>query len=111
VKIDFQIGGIFDGRGQPKVWNLNITSVLINPQNNIIPGSVSSKLLKIDLTQGSSNNATVPMNQPNILAALSQLDYSILVAIALMIIAAAVITALLVQRTRRPIGGASLPRH
>ncbi len=97
VRIDFQIGGIFDGREQPNVWNLTITSLLINPQNNAIPGSVSSKLFKIDLTQVASNNATVPMNDT--LAALSQPDYFILVAIALTI--AAAIAVLLAQRTRR----------
>jgi Kef-type K+ transport system membrane component KefB len=101
VKIDFQIGGIFDGREQPKLWNLNITSLLINPQNNVIPGSVSSKLFKIDLTWGASNNATVPTNKPDTLAALSQLNHSILVAIALMMIAATTIAVLLAHRTRR----------
>jgi hypothetical protein len=82
VKIDFQIGGIFDSGGQPKVWNLNVTSLLIGPQNNLILDSVSSKLLKINLIQAVSNNDTNPMNNPDTLAALSQLDCSIPVAIA-----------------------------
>ena len=101
VKIDFQIGGIFDGGGQPNAWNLNVTSLLIGTQNNLIPGSVSSKLLKIDLTQAASNNGTNPMNSPDTLAALSQLNYPILVAIALTIIAAAIIAIVLAQRTKR----------
>jgi len=101
VKINFQIGGIFESGGQPKVWNLNVTSLLIDPQNNLIPGSVSSKLLKIDLTQVASNNGTNPMNKLDTLAALSQLDYSILVAIALAFLAAAIIAILLTQRTKR----------
>jgi len=101
VKIDFQIGGIFDGGGQPKVWSLNVTSLLIDRRNNLIPGSVSSKLLKIDLTQTASNNGTNPMNQSDTLAALSQLDYSIPVAITLAIITAAIIAILLGQRTKR----------
>jgi len=101
VKIDFQIGGIFDGEGQPKVWNLNVTSLLIDPQDSLIPGSVSSKLLKIDLTQAASNNGTNPMNKPDTLAALSQLHYSIPITTALTIIAAAIIAILLTQRTKR----------
>jgi len=90
VKIEFQIGGIFDGGEQPKVWNLNVTSLLIDPQNNLVPGSTSSKLLKINLTEAASNNATNPMKDPGTFAAL-----------ALMIIAAAIIAILLVQRTKR----------
>jgi len=101
VKINFQIGGIFDGGGQPKVWNLNVTSLLIDSQSNLIPGSASSKLLKIDLTQAASNNRTNPMNRPDNLAALSELDYSIPVAIALTLFAAAIIAILLTQRTKR----------
>ena len=101
VKINFQIGGIFDGGGQPKVWNLNVTSLLVGPQNNLIPGSMSSKLLKIDLTQAASNAKTNPMNKPDNLAALSELDISIPVAIALTLFAAAIIAILLTQRTKR----------
>ena len=101
VKIDFQIGGIFDSGEQPKVWNLNVTSLLIDHQNNLIPGSVSSKLLKINLTHAASNNGTNPTNNPDTLAALSQLDYSIPVAIALTIIAAAITAILLAQRTKQ----------
>jgi len=101
VKVDFQIGGIFDSGEQPKVWNLNVTSLLIDHQSNLIPGSVSSKLLKIDLTHAASHNGTNPMNQSDMLAPLSQLDYSIPVAMALTIIAAAITAILLAQRTKR----------
>ena len=101
VKINFQIGGIFDSGEQPKVWNLNVTSLLIDPQNDLTPGSVSSKLLKIDLTQAASNKETNPMNKPETLAALSQLDYSIPVAIALTLLAAAIIAILPTQQTKR----------
>jgi hypothetical protein len=114
VKINFQIGGIFDGKGQPKEWNLNVTSLLIDPQNNLIPGSVSSKLFKIDLTRVASNSETNPMNKPDTLAALSQLDYSIPVAIALTFIAAAIIAILLAQRTKRSTAtrrGSKRPRY
>ena len=102
VKIDFQIGGIF-GSGQPKAWSLNITAFLINPQNYIIPDSVSSKLFKIDLTRGASNYGTTPTFGSDLFATLSHLDYSTLVAIALTIVAAAIVAVLLAQRTRRPI--------
>jgi len=105
VKIAFQIGGIFDRGVQPKTWNLNITSLLINPQNNVIPGSVSSKLFKIDLTQVPSNNGTIPSTNPDTLATLSHLDYTSLVAIALTIITAAIVVVLLAQRTKRSIKG------
>jgi hypothetical protein len=114
VKIDFQIGGIFDDKRQPTVWNLNVTSLLINPQNNLIPGSVSSKLLKINLTQATSNNQTNLMNNPDTLAALSQLDYPIPVAIALTIIAAAIIAILIAQRMKRSTAtryGSKSPRY
>jgi hypothetical protein len=114
VKIDFQIGGIFDSGEQPKVWNLNVTSLLVGPQNNLIPGSMSSKLLKIDLTQAASHNGTNPMNQSDMLAALSQLDHSIPVAIALTIIAAAIIAILFAQRTKRSTAtrhGSKTPAH
>jgi len=103
VKIGFQIGGIFDGRGQPKVWNLNITSFLISPLDYAIPGSGSSNLLTIDLTQSASNYHTMPTIESDILDKLSHLDYPILVAIALTIVAAAIVAVLLAQRTRRPI--------
>jgi len=55
VRVDFQIGGIFGGKVEPGTWDLNVTSVLVNPQNNLIPGSVSSRSLKIDLTPVSLN--------------------------------------------------------
>jgi len=49
-QIDFQIGGILGGKHGPGMWDLNITSLLIDQQNNLVPDSVSSKLFKIDLT-------------------------------------------------------------
>ena len=101
VKIDFQIGGIFDGTAQPNVWNLNVTSLLIDHQNNLVPGSVSRKLFKIDLTQVASSNGTIPANKPHTLVALSQQDYSTLAPIALTIIAATIIALLVAQRTKR----------
>jgi len=99
VNVDFQIGGIFDGEGEPKLWHLNVTSLLIDSQNNLVPGSVSSKLFKIDLTQIASINGTNTMNNPDTLAALAQLDS--IPAIALTFIAAALIAILLAQRTTR----------
>lgn len=49
-RINFQIGGIFGGKRGPGTWELNITSALIDPQNNLVPGSVSGKLFEIGLT-------------------------------------------------------------
>lgn len=49
-RINFQIGGIFGGKVEPGSWELNATSLLEGPQNNLIQGSVSSKLFKINLT-------------------------------------------------------------
>jgi hypothetical protein len=54
-QIDFQIGGLFGGRHEPGTWQLNITSALIDPQNNLVPGSASSKLFEISLTPVSLN--------------------------------------------------------
>jgi len=99
VKINFQIGGIFGG-GQPKVWNLNVTSLLVDSQSNLIPGSASDKLLKIDLNS---------IGKPDILAVLSQLDYSVQVSIALT--AAAIIAILLVLRLKATRRGSDRPRH
>jgi hypothetical protein len=48
-RINFQIGGIFGGKREPGTWNLNITSAIIDPQNNLISGSASSKLFEIAL--------------------------------------------------------------
>jgi hypothetical protein len=61
--IDFQLGGILGGKQEPGVWDLNITSVLIDQQNNLVPDSVSSKLFKIDLTPVELN-VNVPSNVP-----------------------------------------------
>jgi hypothetical protein len=49
-RIDFRIGGIFGGKRGPGRWDLNITSVLIDSQHNLVPGSVSSRLFEISLT-------------------------------------------------------------
>jgi len=47
--VGFQIGGIFGGRTQPGSWILNVTSVLVDSQNRLVAGSVSSRLYKINL--------------------------------------------------------------
>jgi hypothetical protein len=60
-RIGFQIGGIFGGSRMPGSWNLNVTSLIKGPQNNLIPSSVSSKLFKIDLTPVTLN-VDVPSN-------------------------------------------------
>jgi hypothetical protein len=60
-RIDFQIGGIFGGRRMPGFWDLNVTSALFDRQNNLIPGSVSSKLFRINLTPVALN-VNVPSN-------------------------------------------------
>jgi len=60
-RIDFQIGGILGGRGRPGSWNLNATSVLKDSQNNLIPGSVSSKVFRINLIPVELN-VNVPPN-------------------------------------------------
>lgn len=49
-RIIFQVGGIFGGSQTPGSWGLNATSILEDSHNNLIPGSVSSRLFKIDLT-------------------------------------------------------------
>ena len=63
VEITFQVGGIFGGREQPGMWNLNVTSLLIDPRNSLVPGSVSTRLLKIDLIP-----LTLKVNVPSIVA-------------------------------------------
>jgi hypothetical protein len=49
-RINFQIGGIFGGKRGPGTWDLNITSALIDLQNNLVPDSASSRLFEIGLT-------------------------------------------------------------
>jgi len=49
VRVDFQIGGIFGGRQKPGMWDLNVTSALVDHQNTLVAGSVSSRLFKINL--------------------------------------------------------------
>ncbi|HXZ90751.1 MAG TPA: hypothetical protein VEG61_06795 [Candidatus Dormibacteraeota bacterium] len=60
-RIYFQVGGIFGGRRHPGVWELNVTSVLIDHQGNLVAGSVSSRLFKINLTPVALN-VDVPSN-------------------------------------------------
>lgn len=94
VMIDFQIGGIFAGGTQQNSWNLNVTSVLEDPQNNLVPTSGSSKLLKVGLTPVALN-ANAPSN------VVASTDYSVRAAVAFGIIAAAIIAFLLLQRRKR----------
>jgi len=47
--IEFQIGGIFGGKHGPGVWQLNITSAILDGQANVIPHSTSSTIFSIDL--------------------------------------------------------------
>jgi hypothetical protein len=61
VRIGFQIGGIFGDRQKPGIWDLNVTSALIDHQNTVVAGSVSSKLFKINLTPVALN-VNVPSN-------------------------------------------------
>jgi hypothetical protein len=63
VRIGFQIGGIFGGRRQPGGWVLNVTSALIDSQNHVLVGSVSSRVFKINLTPVALN-VKVPPNVP-----------------------------------------------
>jgi hypothetical protein len=48
--INFQIGGIFGGRRGPGIWDLNVTSALLDTKGNLVPGSVSSALFQVNLT-------------------------------------------------------------
>ena len=48
--ISFQIGGIFGGRRGPGIWDLNVTSALLDTQGNLVAGSASSGLFKVTLT-------------------------------------------------------------
>ena len=61
VRIAFQLGGIFGGRQKLGTWELNVTSVLIDNQNAIVVGSVSSRLFKVSLTPYALN-VNVPSN-------------------------------------------------
>jgi hypothetical protein len=60
-QIEFQIGGILGGKQGPGIWVLNITSVVIDQQNNLVPDSISSKLFRINLTPVALN-VNVPSN-------------------------------------------------
>ena len=108
VRIGFQIGGIFGGIRERGNWDLNVTSVLEGPQNNLIPSSVSSKLFKVDFSPVALN-VNVPSNR-----AVSA-DHSILAVVALGVIAALIIAFLLLQRRKRPTttrkGPKSVPKH
>jgi hypothetical protein len=48
-QVSFQIGGIFGGKSASGKWNLNVTSALFDLKNNLVPGSLSSKLIQIEL--------------------------------------------------------------
>jgi hypothetical protein len=108
AQIHFQIGGIFGGSRERGNWDLNVTSVLEGPQNNLIPSSVSSKLFKVDLTPVALNG-----NVPSNVAASA--DYSIPTVAAVGIIAAAITVFLLLQRRKEPTtvrnGSKSVPKH
>lgn len=103
VRIDFQIGGIFGGRPERGNWDLNVTSVLEGPQNNLIPSSVSSKLFKVGLTSVAFN-----ANGPSNVA--TSTDYYIPAAVALGIFAVAIIAFLLLQRRKGPTTTRSSPK-
>ena len=60
-RISFQLGGIFGGKREPGLWSLNVTSALVDNQNNLVPGSASSKLFTISLTSVALN-VNVPSN-------------------------------------------------
>ena len=60
-RINFQIGGIFGGGQKPGTWILNATSLLVDQKDALVPGSVSSKLFKIELTSVKLN-VNVPSN-------------------------------------------------
>jgi len=81
-RINFQIGGIFGPRQKPGSWDLNVTSVIEDSQNNLIPGSVSSKLFKIDLTPVALN-VNVPSNVAVSVDGLPQSPGSISIGVAL----------------------------
>jgi len=48
--IRFQIGGIFGGRRGPGVWDLNVTSALLDAKGNLVAGSANSALFQVTLT-------------------------------------------------------------
>ena len=60
-RVEFQIGGILGGKEGPGIWALNVTCVLVDNQDNLIPDSVSSHPFKINLTPVALN-VTVPAN-------------------------------------------------
>ena len=47
--IGFQVGGIFGGRRGPGIWNLNVTSALVDPKGNLVVGSASSSIFQVTL--------------------------------------------------------------
>ncbi len=57
--IEFQIGGIFGEKHGPGMWQLNITSTLLDSQGNLVSGSTSSTIFSIDLT-GVTLSVVVP---------------------------------------------------
>lgn len=48
--LDFKIGGILGGKRVPGTWNLNMTTALFDPTNNLIPKTVNTILFGISLT-------------------------------------------------------------
>ena len=48
--LDFKIGGILGGKRGPGTWNLNMTTAIFDPNNNLIPKTTSTDLFSIQLT-------------------------------------------------------------
>lgn len=48
--LDFKIGGILGGKREPGTWNLNMTTAIFDPNNNLIPKTTSTVLFGIQLT-------------------------------------------------------------
>lgn len=106
VQIVFQVGGIFGGRRQPGVWDLNVTSVLIDHQNDLVAGSVSSRSFKIHLDTTALNvdvpsDAIVSMDKPHTPTAAWWRDYSIPAVATFGVIAAAILSLLILRRKSR----------
>jgi hypothetical protein len=48
--LDFKIGGILGGKRGPGIWDLNMTTALLDPNRNLIPKTTSTVLFGIQLT-------------------------------------------------------------
>ncbi len=57
--LEFKIGGILGDKRGPGIWNLNITAVLLDSNNQLIPKSVSTILFAIQLVPATLR-VTVP---------------------------------------------------